>query len=40
MAFTPEQQYRQTFIEEWRQKACGAACHAEWISGQAPQARQ
>ena len=34
MTFTDKQQtaHRKTFIEECRQKAWGARCHAEWIS--------
>src|SRR5208337_5319173 len=27
-----QKKHRHTFIEECRQKAWGAACHAEWIS--------
>src|SRR6267154_2169965 len=36
MPFTEEQQkeYRAEFIRECRQKAWGAACHAEWIAKQ------
>jgi hypothetical protein len=36
MTFTEKQQekHRNAFIEECRQKAWGAACHAEWISTQ------
>jgi hypothetical protein len=34
MTFTEKQQteYRKEFIRECRQKAWGAACHADWIS--------
>jgi hypothetical protein len=34
MTFTKPQQtaYRRVFIDECRQKAWGAACHADWIS--------
>jgi hypothetical protein len=34
MTFTEKQQvtHRKAFIEECRQKAWGAACHADWIS--------
>jgi hypothetical protein len=34
MTFTDKQQkeHRETFIQECRQKAWGALCHAEWIS--------
>jgi hypothetical protein len=34
--FTQAQQkeHRETFIKECRQKAWGAACHANWIGGQ------
>lgn len=34
MTFSEEQQkkHREAFIEECRQKAWGAACHADWIS--------
>src|SRR5260221_498127 len=36
MTFTPDQQtdHRDAFIRECRQKAWGAACHAEWIGKQ------
>jgi hypothetical protein len=36
MTFTDKQQkeHRAAFIEECRQKAWGAACHAEWIGKQ------
>ena len=36
MTFTDDQQaqHRETFIEECRQKAWGAACHADWIGKQ------
>jgi septal ring factor EnvC (AmiA/AmiB activator) len=36
MTFTEEQQkpHRTAFIEECKQKAWGAACNADWISGQ------
>src|SRR6266702_5844648 len=36
MTFTDVQQahHRQAFIEECRQKAWGATCHAEWIGKQ------
>jgi len=36
MTFTPIQQdkHRKAFIDECRQKAWGAACHAEWIGKQ------
>jgi uncharacterized protein YlxW (UPF0749 family) len=36
MTFTERQQeqHRQAFIDECRQKAWAAACHAEWISTQ------
>jgi uncharacterized protein (DUF3084 family) len=36
MTFTKLQQddHRKAFIEECRQKAWGAACHAEWIGAQ------
>src|SRR5690349_11918782 len=32
--FTPEEQevHRQVFIDECRQKAWGASCHADWVS--------
>jgi uncharacterized protein HemX len=34
MTFTDEQQqrHRAEFIREYRQKAWGAACHAEWVA--------
>ena len=34
MTFTEKQQkeHRQAFIHECRQKAWGAACHADWVS--------